>query len=148
MATTIRPEQLDEGSAEEQQQIQLATQLPASILAVEDLPVLGAGWAKGRMLTWQELEDFRQLFNAKLASNVVISAAARMSRFTQRIILQMLNRLQASKKMTVRNLPAAQQELAAMSHEEFFSLTLGVFREADQILTPAAQIEDEIRQLD
>jgi hypothetical protein len=69
-----------------------------------------------------------------------------MSRFTQRIILQMLNRLQASKKMTVRNLPAAQQELAAMSHEEFFSLTLGVFREADQILTPAAQIEDEIRQ--
>ena len=46
MATTFRPEQLDEGSAEEQQQIQQqATQLPASILAVEDLPVLGAGWA-------------------------------------------------------------------------------------------------------
>jgi len=38
-----------------------------------------------------------ELFNVKVASNVVISAAARMSRFTQRIILQMLNRLQASK---------------------------------------------------
>jgi hypothetical protein len=67
MATTFRPEQLDEGSAEEQQQIQQAPRINS------------------------------ELFNAKVASNVVISAAARMSRFTQRIILQMLNRLQASK---------------------------------------------------
>ena len=85
---------------------------PTSILAVEDLPILGDGWPESRMVTWMDIAAYRQRFQAKISSNVVISTQARMSRVTDNVLIQLCNRLVCRE---------AQDHFESLPHDEFFT---------------------------
>jgi len=119
---------------------------PTSILAVEDLPILGDGWPESRMITWKDIAAYRQRFQAKISSNVVISTQARMGRVTDNVLIQLCNRL-VCRESHLASLQEAQDHFESLPHDEFFTLVLDLYRDADRILSPESHIETKIKSL-
>ena len=98
------------------------------------------------MVTWKDIAAYRQRFQAKISSNVVISTQARMSRVTDNVLIQLCNRL-VCRESHLASLQEAQDHFESLPHDEFFTLVLDLYRDADRILSPESHIETKIKSL-